>query len=127
MMQQHIGCAGRVWSKGGADDRRSSGKALPPRRLEIFVEEITDRHGPEADDFIHLLLAHAAELAADLQQALEIIALAPGIDLVLREWVEPRGIGRRHHQERLDEAALPADLGGIVIIGLGILDRMPAQ
>ena len=65
--------------------------------------------------------------AAILRKPSRSLAPAPGIDAVLGEGIEPRRIRRRHHQQRLDEAALPADLRGVMVIGLGVLDRMPAQ
>ena len=127
VMQQDIGRAGGIGPQRRADDGGGGGEALPARILEILVEEVADGHGPEADDLVHLLLAHAGELGGDLEEAVEIAAPAPGIDPVLGEGVEPGRVGRRHHQQRLDEAALAADLGRVMVIGLGVFDRMPAQ
>ena len=127
VVQQHVGRARRIGPERGADDGGCGGEALPARRLEILVEEIGDRHRPEADHVVHVPLAQPPELAADLQQALEVLAMAPGIDAVLHERIDLRRIRRRHQQRALDEAAIAADLHRVFVVRLGVADRMAAQ
>ena len=110
-MQEHIRGAGRHRSERGADDTGDREIRLDDIGLEIFVEELGDRHGPEAQGLRHLGSAQAGELLAEIKQFAEVARL------------QARRVWSGAHQEGLDEAALPCNVAGVAVVGLRIARR----
>lgn len=82
--------------------------ALMTSVSKYSVEEVGDRHRPEAQGQRHFLSGETGEFLAEIKQLAKIARLEAG------------GIGRGAHQQRLDEAALPCDVARIAVVGLGV-------
>ena len=108
VMEENIGRAGRHRPQRRADDRADGLIGLDRRVLEILVQIIGDRHGPEPDHVIHRQLRQAEHLFAQPGQFGNVARPKTG------------RIGRRPHQHRPDEAAMAQHIAGIAVIGLGI-------
>ena len=85
---------------------------LDHRRLEILVEEVADRHGPEADGLAHLALAHVMEAPAEEQELADVTG------------AQGHGIGRRAQQQWPDEPALAHDGVDVALVIVGVAPRV---
>jgi hypothetical protein len=90
VMQQHVGRAGRARAQVGANDAARGLGALERVELEPFLEQVSGRLGDELRDPVELVLAQAARVLAELQQALHV---APA---------QRRRIRRHQADDRLD-------------------------
>ena len=115
MVQQHVGRAGRHRPQRRADDAGDGEIGLDDVGLEILVEEIRDRHRPEAQRQRHLFPAQPGEFLAEIKHLAEVAR------------PEACRVGRGAHQKRLDEAALPRHIAGIAVVGLRVALREPRE
>ena len=108
MVQQHVSRARRLHAERRADDAAAGEVRLDHVILEILVQVIRDAEHVEAQRVVDRLFAELAELAAQVQQFLEV---ARG---------ERGRVRRRAQQHRADEAALTHGVARIAQVRVGI-------
>ncbi len=115
VVEEDIGRAGRHRAERGADDARERQIGLDDVRLEILVEEVGDRHGPETQRLGHFVRAELAEFPREIEQFGNVAR------------AEAERVRRGAHQERLDEAALARHVAGIALVGLRVALRIAGE
>ena len=109
VVQQHVGRARRAHAEERADDARGRHRRLQHVGLEPLVEEVDGAHRHELD----LVVLVARRESCWNRRPRKSRSCRP-----LR--IERRRVGRRHAEDRLDEAAHLDHRLAVLVVGLGV-------
>ena len=115
MVQQHVGRAGRSHAQKRPDDARRRHGGLEHVGLEPLIEEIGRAHGHQLNLVVAVLIGQRAETPGHEQQ--------PG----QAARVQRHRIGRRHAQDRLDEARHLDHRPAVLVVRFGVELRVPGD
>src|SRR5579863_7756259 len=112
VVQQHVGGAGRAYAEKGADNARGGHRRLEHIGLEPLVEKVGGAHGHELHQVVLVAGGQGTEMARQEGQLAQIAGS------------QPRGIGRSHGQNWLDELRHAHHRLAVFFVRLGVDARM---
>ena len=113
VVQQHVGRARRPHAEKRPDDPRRRHRRLEHVGLEPLIEEIDRAHRHQLDLVVAVHVGEGAEALAEERQLHELAR------------IQRHRIGRRHVEDRLDEARHLDHRLAVLVVGLGVEPRVP--
>src|SRR5689334_5306501 len=108
VVEQDVRRAGRAHAEEGPDDAGRGHRRLQDVRLEPLVEEVHGRHRHQLDLVVAVVVRQPAESLAHEEEVLQALPVQLG------------RVGRRHSEDRLDEASHVGHRLAVLVVRLGV-------